>query len=136
MDPSPIAPAWFVLPLASVALLLQAGYLVALRELPCDRMPPSRKRIRVATGWLSMFAIPLSAYGFGIATPADPGTFTLVWLAVIGLIAGILLLAMLDTVNTMRLHRHARRDLHRELRTHLRRDLDEMLQRRRDGGAQ
>ena len=31
MDTGPIAPTWFVLPLALIALVLQAGYLIAIR---------------------------------------------------------------------------------------------------------
>ncbi|MCA9275368.1 MAG: hypothetical protein KDA29_05035 [Phycisphaerales bacterium] len=123
MDPHPIAPAWFVLPLAGVALILQAGYLIAIKEASPQQMPPSRKRIRTATGWMSMFAIPLSAYGFGLARPSEPGTFTIVWMLVIGLISGIVMLAVLDAVNTMRLSRKADNKLHRELRERLRRDL-------------
>ncbi len=124
MGQGPIAPTWIVLPLAMIALILQAGYLLALRELPPGRIPPSRKRIRTATGWLSMFAIPLTAYGFGIATPADPTTFAIVWMVVIGLVAAILMLAVLDAVNTMRLHRKAKRRLRGEYLAALRRDIE------------
>lgn len=133
MDPHPIAPAWLVLPIAAVALILQAGYLIAIRDSSPDQMPASRKRIRTATGWLSMFAIPLSAYGFGIARPSDAGTFTIVWMLVIGLIAAIVLLAMLDAMNTMRLHRGEDDQIHKELREKLRRDLDAMREQRDRG---
>jgi drug/metabolite transporter (DMT)-like permease len=135
MDTGPIAPSWFVLPLALVALVLQAGYLIAIKELGPDRMPPSRKRIRVATGWLIMFAIPLSAYGFGIAHPGDAGTFAIVWMAVIGMVTGIVILAVLDAVNTMRLHRKDGRAIRRELREGLRKDLDQLREQRDRGGS-
>ena len=135
MDTGPIAPSWFVLPLALVALVLQAGYLIAIKELGPDRMPPSRKRIRVATGWLIMFAIPLSAYGFGIAHPGDAGTFAIVWMAVIGMVTGIVMLAVLDAVNTMRLHRKDGRAIRRELREGLRKDLDQLREQRDRGGS-
>lgn len=124
MVQGPIAPTWIVLPLAMIALILQAGYLLALRELPPGQIPASRKRIRTATGWLSMIAIPLTAYGFGIATPADPTTFAIVWMVVIGLIAAILMLALLDALNTMRLHRKAKHRLHSEYRAALRSDIE------------
>ena len=133
MDPHPIAPAWIVLPIAGVALILQAGYLIAIKDASPELMPPSRKRIRVATGWLSMFAIPLSAYGFGLARPSDAGTFTIVWMLVIGLIGAIVLLAVLDAINTMRLHRSEDDHVHKELREKLRRDLDEMREQRKRG---
>ncbi|PCI09937.1 hypothetical protein COB72_04890 [bacterium] len=120
MPSDPIAPIWLVLPLALIALVVQAGYLIALKELPKGMMPASRKRIRTASSWMSMFVIPLSAYGFGIATMDDPGLFTIVWMMVIGLIAGILMLAGLDAVNTLRLHRRAKQGLKAEYRQSLR----------------
>ena len=135
MDTGPIAPTWFVLPLALIALVLQAGYLIAIRELGPDRMPPSRRRIRVATGWLSMFAIPLSAYGFGIARPSEAGTFTVVWMLVIGLISAIVMLAVLDAINTIRIHRRDGEKVHRELRENLQRDLKAIREERDRGGA-
>ncbi len=119
MPADPIAPIWLVLPLALIALVVQAGYLIALKELPKGVMPASRKRIRTASSWMSMFAIPLSAYGFGFATMDDPGLFTIVWMVVIGLITGILMLAGLDAVNTLRLHRKATQGLKAEFRQSL-----------------
>lgn len=116
MDTSPIAPTWIVLPLALIALVVQAGYLMALKEIPKGKIPESRRRIRIATGWLVMFAIPLSAYGFGIATTRDPSTFAMVWIMIIALISGILILAGLDSINTMRLHRKAQQRLKKEYR--------------------
>ncbi|MHA7813957.1 MAG: hypothetical protein ACX94C_11255 [Phycisphaerales bacterium] len=134
MDPHPIAPAWLVLPIAAVALILQAGYLIAIKEATAEQMPASRKRIRTATGWLSMFAIPLAAYGFGLASPSDAGVFTIVWMLVIGLISAIVLLAVMDAMNTMRLHRSEGEDIHRELREKLRRDLNASREHRERGG--
>ena len=120
MSSEPIISMWVVLPMASVALLVQAGYLMVLKELPDGAMPASRKRIRTASGWLSMFAIPLSAYGFGFATMDEPRVFVIVWMVVIGLIGGILMLAGLDSINTMRLHRKAKESLDVEYRQSLR----------------
>jgi len=119
MTGGPIAPLWLVLPLAGIALIIQAGYLIALGELPKGKIPPSRKRIRTASSWLSMFAIPLSAYGFGFAASQDPRVFAIVWMVVIALIAGILMLAGLDAVNTLRLHRNEVKELHSEWKTTL-----------------
>jgi peptidoglycan/LPS O-acetylase OafA/YrhL len=127
MDPTPIAPTWLVLPLALIAIVIQAGYLIALKEVSKDRMPPSRKRIRTASGWMSIIAIPLTAYGFGIATPNEPGIFALVWLVVISLIGAILMLAGLDAINTMRLHRHTNARLSSEFHEALRTDMSESM---------
>ena len=112
----PLAPIWLVLPLALIALIVQAGYLIALKELHREYMPASRRRIRTASSWMSMFAIPLSAYGFGFASTNDATLFAIVWMVVIGLISGILMLAGLDAVNTLRLHRHAKQGLESEFR--------------------
>jgi len=122
MPTDPIAPAWIVLPLALIALIVQAGYLIALKELPKKMMPPSRRRIRTASGWLSMFAIPLIAYGFGIATMDDPRMFTVIWMVVIGLISGILMLAGLDAINSIRLHRKVKSQLTQDFRDAIRID--------------
>jgi hypothetical protein len=111
-----LAPAWLVLPLAAVALLATAAHIIVLREAPAGAIPESRRRVRIATGWVIMVAIPLTAYGFGIADPDRPGVFMMVWTAVIGLIGAILLLAMLDAANTVRLHRAERRRLVNELK--------------------
>ncbi len=111
-----LAPGWLVLPLAGVALLATAAHIVALREAPAGALPESRRRIRIATGWVIMVTIPLTAYAFGIATPSDAGVYLTVWMAVVALLGAILMLALLDAVNTMRLHRAAVRRLRAEYR--------------------
>lgn len=110
-----LAPGWLVLPLAFLALLATAAHIIALREAPAGALPESRRRIRVATGWVIMPTIPLTAYAFGIAAPARPGAFMTVWTAVVGLLAVIMLLAFLDALNTVRLHRVETRRLRREI---------------------
>lgn len=112
----PLAPAWLVLPLAAVALLATAAHIIALREAPKGALPESRRRIRIATGWVIIVAIPLTAYAFGIATPSRAGNYLLVWMMVVALLGAILVLAMLDALNTARLHRVASRRLRREFR--------------------
>ena len=79
-----------------------------------------------------MFAIPLTAYGFGIATMDDPGTFAIVWMVVIGLVASILMLASLDAINTMRLRRVAQQRLEKEYREALALSVERV---RQSGGA-
>lgn len=111
-----LAPGWLVLPLAGVALLATAAHIVALREAPAGALPESRRRIRIATGWVIMVTIPLTAYAFGIATPSDAGVYLTVWMTVVALLGAILMLALLDAVNTMRLHRAAVRRLRAEYR--------------------
>lgn len=121
----PLAPWWIVVPLAAVALLATASHIIVLREAPAGALPESRRRIRIATSWVIMVAIPLTAYAFGIASPAKPGIYSMVWLAVVGLLGAIVLLAMLDAFNTVRLHRDETRRLRQDLGKPLRGTDDE-----------
>ncbi len=121
----PLAPWWLVVPLAAIALLATASHIIVLREAPVGALPESRRRIRISTGWVVMVAIPLTAYAFGIATPSKPGVFSVVWLSVVGLLGAIVLLAMLDAFNTVRLHRDESRRLRRDLGAALRGKHDE-----------
>ncbi|MCA9303598.1 MAG: hypothetical protein KC996_05710 [Phycisphaerales bacterium] len=125
MDPEPIASPWIVFPIAVILLIAVAGHMIALRELPDGKMPESRRRIRIATGWVIMFTIPLSAYGFGVASTAEPNVFVLVWTTVVLLIGSVLVLAVIDMLNSARLNRTERDELSRELGRILRRDASE-----------
>ena len=122
MDPSPIASPWIVFPIAAVILLVIAGHMIALRELPKGRMPESRRQIRIATGWVMMFAVPLTAYGFGIANTGEPEVFMVVWTSIVLLLIGVFGLSGADMVNSMRIHRKERAalklDFRREQTTH------------------
>lgn len=111
-----LAPGWLVLPLAALALIATAAHIIALREAPKGSLPESRRRIRIATGWVILVTVPLTAYGFGIADPDRTGVFVLVWTASTGLIGTIVILALLDAANTVRLHRLASGRLRDELR--------------------
>jgi len=115
MNPEPIASPWIVFPIAMILLIAVAGHMIALRELPEGKMPESRRRIRIATGWVVMFTIPLSAYGFGIASTANPQVFVLVWTTVVLLIGGVLVLAVLDMLNSARINRAERDQLSMDL---------------------
>lgn len=110
----PLAPAWLVLPLACLALLATAAHVVALRDAPRGALPESRRRIRIATGWVILITVPLTAYAFGIAQPAKAGVYLMVWMMVTALLGAILILAMLDALNTVRLHRAAAGRLRRD----------------------
>ncbi|MEQ8770846.1 MAG: hypothetical protein RIB60_10105 [Phycisphaerales bacterium] len=116
MSPHPIAPAWIVLPLSAVALVVIAGYLVALRAAPTTEvLPPSRRRIRMASGWVSMITVALLAYGFGVATPANARVFMLVWIAGTAMVGLVLMLAFIDLADSYRIRRDADRARRREL---------------------
>jgi hypothetical protein len=108
----PLAPTWLVVPLAVFALLVIAAHVLALDK---AEMPASRKRIRKVNGLLMMFTVPLVAYAFGVANPSNARVFVMVWMIVAGLVFLVLMLAMLDIVNTWRVTWKERRQLKRQI---------------------
>jgi hypothetical protein len=112
IDPqTSILQVWFVAPMAAVTMLVLATHLTLLRKAP---MPESRRRIRIANGVLMLFATPLIAYVFGVATPATPSAFVVAWTSVAVMLLMMLMLAMLDMLNTARLHRAELRRIRQE----------------------
>jgi undecaprenyl pyrophosphate phosphatase UppP len=105
-------PAWFVLPVATLAMLLLAAHLVALGAVPMDAR---RRRIRVANNVLMMFLTALLAYGFCVVKTTDVRTFVLVWTVVPALLVMVILLALFDMLNSVQIHRRDRRELRRRL---------------------
>ncbi|MFO7253458.1 MAG: hypothetical protein DIU60_022165 [Actinomycetes bacterium] len=95
-----------------MVLLVIAAHTLALQRDP--DIPPVRRRIRTANGVLMMFTTALLAYAISVVTPATPSAFALAWLAVVGLLAIIITVALLDAAHTLRLHAQARRELRRE----------------------
>jgi hypothetical protein len=113
LNSDPILPAWLVLPMAVLALLALAGHLLALSAAP--DIDPQRRRIRMVNTALMMLTVPLAAYGFGIATPAQSRSYVYVWVLVSALLFMIILLAMLDMLHSWRMHRAQLRELRRQL---------------------
>jgi len=109
----PLVSAWVAMPAGALVIVLLAAH---MRALSVAAMPESRRRIRTANGWVMLLATPVTAYAFGMATPADPRVFILSWLAVAGLLAIVLLLAGIDIVNTGRLNVGERRQMRDRLR--------------------
>lgn len=103
---NPILPIWVVAPVGALTLLVLAGHLLAIWNAPID---PRRRRIRVASSSLLMLMVPLFCYGLSGAAPSRSREFVLVWLLVVVLLLFVILLAMADMLNSLRLHRaHAR----------------------------
>jgi hypothetical protein len=103
-----LVPPAVVLPIAAVLMLIVAAHLLAL---PAAQMPASRKRIRTTNGVVMLFTVPLVAYVFGLVTPANHTKFVLAWTAVAGLMLIIMVLAVLDVFNTVRINRQQKREL-------------------------
>lgn len=110
-----------------IALLVVAAHLLVLREHAIGKMPESRRQIRMITGWVMMFTIPLIAYGFGIVSPSNQQEFVLAWTCIVGLLGGIVLLACVDAINSIRLARRQTRKLNQEFRAILRNEHQSQL---------
>ncbi len=125
-DTSTIAPAWVVLPVAGIALIVLAGHMQAMWEAARrGAVPASRVRIRTVNGFVMMVTACLAAYGFGIVTPSEAGMFVLAWSAVAGLIGIVVMLAVVDAMNTARLSWRVRREAREILRDRVARELAE-----------
>lgn len=99
----PLAPPWAVFPMALVTMIVIASH---LRSLARAEMPASRRRIRRANGWLMMFLVIALACAFGLNS--SPRVFVMMWMIVAGLTGLVLILAWMDAVNSLRLHRRDR----------------------------
>lgn len=110
----PALPLWIVAPPCALLMLILAGYVMALREAD---VPETRRRIRTLGSVTMMLTQPLIVYLFAIATPANARTFMLTWALLIGLLGILVVLAMLDVVNNLRISANARHEFRAELRS-------------------
>ncbi len=110
----PALPLWIVLPPCVLLMLILAGYVQALRE---AEVPESRRRIRTLGSVTMMLTQPLIVYLFAIATPANARTFMLTWALLIGLLGMLVVLALLDVVNNLRISANARQEFRAELQS-------------------
>jgi len=115
MAPGTIIPLWLGLPVAGVLMLMVAAHALAVGE---SDHPASRKRIRQANAVMILLTIPLLTFGFCVLSPRDhPREWALVWLSSFALLGFVVMLALVDMLNTVRLLRSARTRLRRDLTT-------------------
>lgn len=127
-----ILPAWGVLPIAALLMLVVAAHMEATRA---ATRPESRRRIRLANGWVMLVTIPMLASGFSLLDPdVERRAFVLVWVGVVWLLVVSLLLAVIDVANTIRIARRDRRELTGRFHE-LRRDIARLRVERRDGAG-
>lgn len=107
----PIAPAWIVFPIALLTMIVIAAHIGGLAR---AEMPPSRRRIRKANGWLMLFLVIAIACAAGLQT--GQRLFVMLWMLVAGLTGVVLILAWIDALNSLRLHRRDREVLRRHMR--------------------
>lgn len=108
-----IIPFWLAAPPAVLTMLILAGHVMALQK---AEMPEKRRRIRTANGMVMLVTTPLIAYAMSIAKPAEPKTFVLVWMAIVGLLGIVIVLACLDALLTMVMRRRELQDAQIRLR--------------------
>lgn len=85
--------------------------------------PGSRKRIRLANGWVMLVNLPTVAAGFSLINhAAHPRLFLGVWALAGGLLLISVFLALVDVVNTYRIGQASREALRRELAARLLRE--------------
>lgn len=113
IDAGPVIPTVVCVPLGMLAMVTCAAHLLGPAR---QAAPASRRRIRQANGFVMLFAIPLLTIGFGVIDPhARPDAWLLTWIAAISLLTMAIGLALADVLNTMRLHRSARKRLRQSL---------------------
>lgn len=113
LNPAPILPAWLVLPVGVLTLLILAGHLLALSG--DHEMDPQRRRIRMTNGILMMLTVPLICYGFGVATPDRTRAFIYVWVLSAAMLFMIILVAGIDMLHSWNLHRLQLRQVREQL---------------------
>lgn len=125
-----ILPAWIVLPLSLLVMLVTAGHVLAVHQ---SDLPFRRRRIRVVNGILMLLVTGMLAYALGMAevvsrpaeNPAATREFVLVWISIIGLLGLVVGLAGADAAHTLLHGLGVRRQLRQEMREHLAMDLAE-----------
>jgi ABC-type microcin C transport system permease subunit YejB len=116
-------PAWLVLPLCALTLGVIAWHVTSVHR---SNMPSLRKRVRVASGVLMMFITSLLGYALGIArlpehwreAPGESKAFVIIWIAIVGLLLIVVVLAVFDAMMTAAAGAVARRQLYESVLRH------------------
>ncbi len=109
----PLISPWLAFPLAAITMIIIAMHATNLTNI---KMPESRRTIRKINGMLMLMAVPLIAYAFSGVGSEQPREFVLVWTASAALLTIIVFIAMVDILNTARLHRAESQQLRRNIR--------------------
>lgn len=98
---------WIILPLTLVGMLIVSAHVTIIQHTPAH---PTRRRLRICNGWIMLITLPLLGAGVSLVSPSrQPRLFALTWLTVILLLIVSILIALADTLNTIRLTRADRR---------------------------
>lgn len=101
MTESVIISPFLALPVCGLVMVVVAIHMEHTIE---SMAPRSRRRLRVANGWVMLMGLPLLASGSSLINPdTHPRLFALVWSGAIIFLTLALVIAMGDVLNTMRL---------------------------------
>lgn len=116
---TPLLPSWVAALVAMPTLVVVAGHVLAIHRVRggSSGMPESRRRLRLANGGLMLVAIPVIAFAFGYATPAEPKLFMSLWLVAMWLLGLIVVLAGVDAMVTARIAKRERAQLRKSIRS-------------------
>lgn len=116
-----LLPVWIALPAAAAVMFTVAGHVLMIQR---AQMPGSRRRIRTCAGLVMLVVTPLLAHALSTGPGVDqPRPMALVWMTIIALLGLVIGLALLDVLNTLRLHMLHMRGLRRETRARVALDL-------------
>lgn len=99
--------------MGALALIAIAGHLLWLNS--ATDMDPQRRRIRMTNAVLMMVVVPFVVYGFAIATPSKARAYVYVWVITAALLMMIIMVALIDMLNSWLLHRAQLRELRRQI---------------------
>lgn len=111
-DIGPLVPlAWT----APAAVIIIGMLIMYWRRLRPRHIPRSRRRIRRANTLVQLTLTLMLVYALSIADgDRRPAQFTVAWIGVVGLVLITIAFAIIDSFNTMRLHRRIQTSLRRE----------------------
>lgn len=123
-------PGWVVIPLAALTMLGVAGHVLSVHA---SEMPLGQRRLRIAAGMLMLVLTGLIAYALGVAeVVVDPRTqpgaarqFVIIWITIVGLLAIVVMLALVDAWETTRSGWTAHRRMRAQMRADALADLAE-----------
>lgn len=117
---SSMLPGWIAVMLAAPTMLVIAWHILSVQR---SSLEIARRRLRIGNGLLMMFITALLAYALGMARvpdqprtdPAASRAFVLLWSLIVGLLAIVVGLALLDALLTTRSGVRARRTWQRDM---------------------
>jgi len=88
-------------------MLIVSAHVTIIQHTPAHA---TRRRLRVCNGWIMLIILPLLGAGVSLVSASrQPRLFALTWLTIILLLIVSILIALADTLNTIRRTRADRR---------------------------